>query len=81
MFYSKWRLPRRVPLKFIPSAYGDSLEGHIKRQYTEKRSVSGLHPFILSAREMHPKSLPPVESCDLMSYLVLNTSFYTEEQQ
>ena len=64
MFYSKWRLPKRVPLKFIPSAYGDSLEGHM-----------------LSAREMHPKSLPPVESCDLMSYLVLNTSFYKEDQQ
>ena len=65
---------------FVLSAYGDSLQGNIKRRYIEKISVIGLDPFLIPQEKCTPECLPPVESCDLLSYLVLDTSFYTKEQ-
>ena len=65
---------------FIFSAYGDSLQGNTKRRYIEKISVIGLNPFLIPQEKCTPECLPPVESCDLLSYLVLDMSFYTKEQ-
>lgn len=66
--------------KLILSAYGESLESHTKRRYVEKIFVIGIDPFIIPQQKYTPECLPPVESCDLLSYLVLETSFYTKEQ-
>ena len=44
----------------------------------EKISVFGLHPFLIP--QACPVCLPPVESCDLLSCLVLDKSYYTKEQ-
>ena len=66
--------------KFILSAYGESLQGNIRRRYVEKIAAIGIDPFLIPQENCTPECLPPVESCDLLSYLVLDTSFYTKEQ-
>ena len=40
----------------------------------------GIDPFLIPQENCTPECLPPVELCDLLSYLVLDTSFYTKEQ-
>ena len=65
---------------FILSAYGDSLQGNIKRRFIEKISVICFDPFLIPREKCTPECLPPVESYDLLSYLVLDRSFYTKEQ-
>ena len=47
---------------FLLSAYGDSLQGNIKRRYIEKISVIGLDPFLIPQEKCNPECLPPVES-------------------
>ena len=60
--------------KFILSDYGDSLQGNIKGRYVEKISVIGIDPFLVPQEKCTPECLPPVELCDLLSYLVLDGS-------
>lgn len=68
--------------KNIPtlSEYYKSLEPHVKRRYLDKISVIGLDPATLHGAKLDPECLPPIESVDLLSYLVLDTSYYTKEQ-
>ena len=46
----------------------------------EKIAAIGIDPFLIPQQNRTPECLPPVQSCDLLSYLVLDTSFYTKEQ-
>ena len=46
----------------------------------EKIAAIRIDPFLIPQENCTPECLPPVEWCDLLSYLVLDTSFYTEEQ-
>lgn len=62
------------------SAYAKSLEINAKRRYLEKISVIGIDPLVIPQQKYSSECLPPVEACDLPSYLVLDTSFYTKEQ-
>lgn len=66
--------------KLMLSSYGESLEGKTKRRYVDKISVIGVDPFVIPWQKYSPECLPPVEACDILSYLVLETSFYTKEQ-
>ena len=67
--------------KLILSAYADSLESSIKKRYIEKIAVIGMDPFPLFPLQKYTSEcLPPVEACDLLSYLVLETSFYTKDK-
>lgn len=68
--------------KNIPvlSEYAKNLEGHVKERYVQKISVVGVDPASLPSEQFDTENLPPIESTDLLSYLVLETSYYTKEQ-
>ena len=46
----------------------------------QKIACIGVDPFIISRQNYDAECLPPTESIDLVSYLVLETSYYTKEQ-
>ena len=46
----------------------------------EKVSIIGIDPVLISEQKLDSKCLPPVEAADLLSYLVLDTSYYTNMQ-
>ena len=68
--------------KFIPllSEYSKKLDSRVKRRYIEKISVIGIDPVTLWHAKLDPECLPPIEASDLLSYLVLDTSYYTAQQ-
>ena len=67
---------------FIPllSEYSKKLDSRVKRRYIEKISVIGIDPATLCHAKLDPECLPPIEASDLLSYLVLDTSYYTAQQ-
>ena len=69
-----------VPRNGVLSEYARSLDAHIKHWYLEKLSVIGVDPPTLPSEQFLPECLPPIEVTDLLSYLVLDTSFYTKQQ-
>lgn len=64
----------------VISEYAKRLEKHIKRRYLQKISVIGVDPAIILSDQFGPECLSPAEATDLLSYLVLDTSYYTKEQ-
>ena len=56
------------------------LEHHVHKRYLEKISVIGIDPILIPENSLDPECLPPVEAADLLSYLVLDTSYYTKNQ-
>ena len=56
------------------------MESHVKLRYLKKISVLGIDPFIFPCEEFNPECLPPIEQSDLFGYLVLQTSYYTNDQ-
>ena len=66
------------------SEYASELEEHVKQRYLQKISSIGVDPALiegkLTLRTLQPDCLPPVESIDLLFYLVLETSFYAQQQ-
>ena len=69
-----------VDSKVILSAYADSLESNVKKRYVEKISVIGLDPLLVPLQKFTTECFPPVEACDICTYLVLDTSFYSKDQ-
>ena len=69
-------------LQKIPvlSSYAKGLENHIKERYLKKISVVEVDPAALPSEQLSPECLPPIEVSDLLSYLVLETSHYTNKQ-
>lgn len=69
-------------LQNIPvlSSYAKDLENQIKERYLKKISVVGVDPAALPSEQLSPECLPPIEVSDLLSYLVLETSHYTNKQ-
>ena len=62
------------------SAYADSLTPEALKRYKEKIAVlNGLDPFA-AALGKPSDDVPPVEASDIVSYLVLQTSFVTAKQ-
>ena len=45
-----------------------------------KISSIRIDPFLIPTQKLQAECLPPVEACDLLSYLVLDTSYYTNLQ-
>jgi len=64
----------------VLSECAKSLESRVKEIYSRKISVIGVDPTSITADQFSPECLPPVEVSDLLSYLVLETSFYTNKQ-
>lgn len=62
------------------SDYANRLENNVKQRYLEKISAIGIDPVLKEGQNFEPDCLPPVESTDLLFYLVLETSFYTKRQ-
>ena len=62
------------------SVYANKLEEKVKKRYVEKISAIGIDPVLIEGKNFEPDCLPPVESTDLLFYLVLETSYYTKQQ-
>ena len=57
------------------------MDEHVKRRYLQEISVIGVdYPDLNADVNLDAECLPPIESMDIFSYLVLGTSFYTKEQ-
>lgn len=64
----------------ILSEYCRKLDDHVKRRYLEKIAEVGVDPVTIPGEQFNSECLPPIEATDLLSYLVLETSFYTKQQ-
>lgn len=53
------------------------MEGHVKEQQAQKIFVVGVDPASLPNKQVDSENLLPIESSDLLDYLVLETSYYT----
>ena len=62
------------------SEYANKLEPKVKKRYVEKISVIGIDPVLIEGKNFESNCLSPVESTDLLFYLVLETSYYTKQQ-
>ena len=63
------------------SPYAESLPTEAKARYLEKIAViGGLDPFSGAGLGETTDDVPPVDACDLVAYLVLQTSFVTSKQ-
>ena len=69
-----------VKTSYPISEYAKKLTGSVKQRYLDKISNIGIDPVLISEKKYSPECLPPVEAADLLSYLVLDTSFYTNKQ-
>ena len=63
----------------IISDYCKSLDGNVKRRYLEKVAVIAVDAITIPDEHFSSDCLPLVEATDLLSYLVLGTSFYTKQ--
>lgn len=71
----------KVNLSQIPlSPYAKQLDPIVQARYAEKISPIGIDPVLVEAKYFQSDCLPPVESTDLLFYLVLETSYYTKQQ-
>ena len=66
----------RLPI----SSYAKKLGTLVKQRYFNKISAIGIDPVLIEGKHFEADCLPPVESTDLLFYLVLETSFYTQKQ-
>ena len=68
--------------KDIPvlSDYAKGLETHVKRRYLQKISLVRVDPTSIPSDQFDPECLLSIEATDLVSYLVLETSYYTKLQ-
>ena len=62
------------------SEYANTLDPLVKKRYMQKIACIGVDPFLISCQKYDAECLPPTESIDLVTYLVLETSHYTKEQ-
>ena len=62
------------------SAYAKGLDEAAKQRYLQKISVINSHDPLLGLPRDAKVVYPPVDSSDIVSYLVLETSFYTAKQ-
>ena len=62
------------------SDYANNLDPHVKKRYCEKISCVGIDPILIPEKTYDPDCLPRVESMDLLSFLVLETSYYRKDQ-
>ena len=75
------KLDEKPHLSCLPiSDYAKKLEPLIMQRYLEKISAIGIDPVLIEGKHFEADSLPPVESTDLLFYLVLETIFYKQQQ-
>ena len=64
----------------VLSSYAKNLESHVRERYLKKISVVGVDPAAMPSEQFSAECLPPIEVSDLLTYLVLETSYYTNQQ-
>ena len=64
----------------ILSEYCVKLDDSVKRRYLEKIADVGVDTVNIHYEQFDTECLPPIEAMDLLSFLVLETSFYIKEQ-
>ena len=64
----------------IISEFFKSLDGNVQQIYHEKVAVIAVDHITIPEEQFSLGFLPPVEGTDFLSYLVLETSFYTKQQ-
>ncbi|PFX12256.1 hypothetical protein AWC38_SpisGene23817 [Stylophora pistillata] len=62
------------------SDYAKKLDEALKQRYLEKIECIGIDPILIKGKNFDPDCLPLVESADILTYLVLETSYYTKDQ-
>ena len=62
------------------SEYANTPDPLVKKRYMQKIACIGVDPFLILYQNYDAECLPPIESIDLVLYLVLETSYYTKEQ-
>ena len=60
--------------------YCVKLDDSVKRRYLEKIADVGVDPVTIPDQQFDTECLPLIKAMDLLSYLVLETSFCTKEQ-
>ncbi|CAH3033677.1 unnamed protein product [Pocillopora meandrina] len=69
-----------VDYSFLISEYAKQLDFPVRDQYLQKIAAIGIDPVLVEGKDFKLDCLPPVESTDILWYLVLETSFYTQKQ-
>jgi len=69
-----------VHYSFPIPEYAKQLDFPVRDQYLQKIAAIGIDPVLVKGKDFKPDCLPPVESTDILCYLVLETSFYTQQQ-
>ena len=69
-----------VDYSFPISEYAKQLDLPVRDRYLQKIAAIGIDPVLVEGKDFKPDCLPPVESTDILCYLVLETSFYTQQQ-
>ncbi|RMX51810.1 hypothetical protein pdam_00019274, partial [Pocillopora damicornis] len=64
----------------VLSEYVKGLESCVKHQYLGKIAAIRIDPALLVVAKLDPECIPLIEAADLLSYLVLETSYYTLKQ-
>ena len=69
----------KVAYSFPISENAKKLDLPVRDRYFQKISTIGIpaDPVLIEGKHFQPDCLPPVESTDILCYLVLETSFYT----
>ena len=62
------------------SEYAKKLTGNMRQRYLDKIANIGIDPVLISEKNYDPECLPPVEAADLLSYFILDTSCYMNQQ-
>ena len=62
------------------SEYAKQLDLPVRDRYLQKIAAIGIDPVLVEGKDFKLDCLPPVESTDILCYLVLETSFYTQQQ-
>ena len=59
------------------SEHAEKLDGTVKKRYVEKISEVGVDPVLIPDHKLDPECFPQIKASDLLLYLVLDTSYYT----
>ena len=62
------------------SKYATSLQSHIKQRYLQNMEKISIDPVSIPDDELDAECSSPIEQSDLFSFLVLETSYYTNDQ-
>ena len=64
----------------VLSHYAQTLKPHVKDRYSQKMLIIGIDPVLTPEQKLDQNCLQVVEATDLLSYLVLDTSYYRNMQ-